>query len=110
METNVGPLNGQVAIVTGAARGQGRSHAVRFATEGADIVALDICGPVSDTVTYRPATSADLADTVKLVEAQGQKIMARTLDIRDLGATKLVVDEVIMFSVDLTSWLPTPAC
>lgn len=90
---NAGPLVGHVAFVTGAARGQGRSHAVRLAKDGADIVALDICAPVSGTVTYPSATSEDLAQTVKLVEAQGRRILARTVDIRDLTATRQLVDE-----------------
>lgn len=90
---NVGPLSGQVAFVTGAARGQGRSHAVRLAKDGADIVALDICAPISDTVTYPAATSDDLAETVRLVEAEGRKIISRIVDIRDLPATSLLVDE-----------------
>ncbi|MCF6391193.1 mycofactocin-coupled SDR family oxidoreductase [Mycobacterium sp. MBM] len=90
---NVGPLDGQVAFVTGAARGQGRSHAVRLAKDGADIVALDICSPVSDTVDYPSATDDDLAETVELVEAQGSRILARAVDIRDLAATELLVNE-----------------
>ena len=56
-----GPLDGRVAFVTGAARGQGRAHAVRLASDGADIVAIDICGPVSDTISYAAATSDELA-------------------------------------------------
>ena len=52
-----GPLEGRVAFVTGAARGQGRSHAMRLADEGADIIAIDVCGPVSDTITYPMPTA-----------------------------------------------------
>ena len=66
-----GSLQGRVAFVTGAARAQGRSHAVRLAREGADIIALDICAPVSASVTYPPATPEDLRETVRLVECRG---------------------------------------
>ena len=57
-------LEGRVAFVTGAARGQGRAHAVRLANEGADIIAIDVCRPVDDSITYPAATSEDLAETV----------------------------------------------
>ncbi|MET4430648.1 MULTISPECIES: mycofactocin-coupled SDR family oxidoreductase [unclassified Mycolicibacterium] len=90
-----GPLEGRVAFITGAARGQGRAHAVRLASEGADIIAIDICGPVSDTVTYPPATSAELAETVSAVEATGRKVLAREVDIRDLAAQQKVVADGI---------------
>ena len=90
-----GSLEGRVAFITGAARGQGRAHAVRLAREGADIIAIDICGPVSDTVTYPPATSAELAETVSAVEATGRKVLAREVDIRDLAAQQKVVADGI---------------
>jgi SDR family mycofactocin-dependent oxidoreductase len=90
-----GTLEGRVAFVTGAARGQGRAHAVRLASEGADIIAIDICGPVSNTVTYPPATSAELAETVAAVEATGRKVLAREVDIRDLAAQQQVVADGI---------------
>jgi SDR family mycofactocin-dependent oxidoreductase len=86
-----GPLEGRVAFVTGAARGQGRAHAVRLATEGADIIATDICGPVSDSISYPMPTPEDLADTVRAVEATGRKVLAREVDIRDLAAQQQVV-------------------
>ncbi|SRX92060.1 putative short-chain type dehydrogenase/reductase [Mycobacterium tuberculosis H37Rv] [Mycobacterium shimoidei] len=92
------PLQGRVAFVTGAARGQGRSHAVRLAREGADIMALDICAPVSDCLTYKPATPEDLAETVRAVEAEGRKILAHEVDIRDDAALRqLVADGVEQF-------------
>jgi SDR family mycofactocin-dependent oxidoreductase len=93
-----GSLQGQVAFITGAARGQGRSHAVRLAREGADIIALDICAPASDTLTYTPATPEELAETVRLVEGEGRKVLAREVDIRDDAALRqLVADGVEQF-------------
>jgi SDR family mycofactocin-dependent oxidoreductase len=83
-------LEGKVALVTGAARGQGRAHAVRLAEEGADIIAADICRSV-DTVKYAGATSEDLAETVRLVKSQGRRIVAHEVDVRDLpGLEELV--------------------
>lgn len=86
-------LQGRVAFITGAARAQGRAHAVRLAREGADIIALDICASASDTVTYTPATPEDLNETVRLVEAEGRKVLARQADIRDDAALKQLVAE-----------------
>jgi SDR family mycofactocin-dependent oxidoreductase len=88
-----GSLEGRVAFVTGAARGQGRSHAVRLASEGADIIAIDICAPVSESITYPAATPEDLDETVREVEATGHKILARQVDIRDGAALHQVVAE-----------------
>jgi SDR family mycofactocin-dependent oxidoreductase len=94
----MGDLEGRVAFVTGAARGQGRAYAVRLAQEGADIVISDICAPVSPTVPYAAATAEDLAETARLVEAQGRTVLARTLDIRDDAALRqLVADGVERF-------------
>jgi SDR family mycofactocin-dependent oxidoreductase len=90
-----GALDGRVAFVTGAARGQGRAHAARLAAEGADIIAIDICRRISDTITYPAPTSDDLAETVRLVEAAGRKVLAREVDIRDLAALQLVVADGI---------------
>jgi SDR family mycofactocin-dependent oxidoreductase len=93
-----GSLQGRVALITGAARAQGRAHAVRLAREGADIIALDICAPVSDTLSYTPATPEDLSETVRLVEAEGRKILARQGDIRDDATLRqLVADGVEQF-------------
>jgi len=86
----MGKLDGKVAFITGAARGQGRSHAVLFAEEGADIIAVDLCAGV-DTVEYPMATPADLEETVNLVEKQGRRIVAREADVRDFDAMRNVV-------------------
>src|ERR1700734_4146652 len=87
-----GRLEGKVAFITGAARGQGRSHAVRLAGEGADILAVAICRDY-DTGGYFPATQAGPADTVKAVEALDRRIVAATADVRDAAALKSVVDD-----------------
>jgi SDR family mycofactocin-dependent oxidoreductase len=81
----VGRLQGKVALITGAARGIGRAQAVRFAQEGADIIALDICGPV-DTVVVPPATPADLEETERLVWGAGGRIQTEIVDVRDAEA------------------------
>lgn len=88
----MGRVEGKVAFITGAARGQGRSHAVRLAEEGADIIAVDICGPIG-TVSYPMGTEAELAETIRLVEALGRRIVARPADVRDLAALQAVVAE-----------------
>jgi SDR family mycofactocin-dependent oxidoreductase len=76
------PLEGRVAFITGIARGQGRSHAVRLAESGADIIGVDICAPIED-VEYPLATRDDLDETVKLVEGLGRRIVADVGDVRD---------------------------
>jgi SDR family mycofactocin-dependent oxidoreductase len=86
-----GPLEGRVAFITGAARGQGRAHAIRLANEGADIIAIDVCGAISETITYPLATAEELAETVQAVEATGRKVLAREVDVRDLAALQQVV-------------------
>jgi SDR family mycofactocin-dependent oxidoreductase len=88
-----GMLQGRVALITGAARGQGRAHAIRLAREGVDIIALDICAPVSDCITYPAATREDLAQTVRAVEAEGRKVLAREVDIRDDAALRQLVSD-----------------
>jgi (+)-trans-carveol dehydrogenase len=88
----IGKLDGKVAFVTGAARGQGRSHAVRLASEGADIIAVDLCAPVS-TVAYPMADDEDLADMADEVKALGRRVVARRADVRDLPALTAAVDE-----------------
>jgi SDR family mycofactocin-dependent oxidoreductase len=87
-----GRVAGKVAFVTGAGRGQGRSHAVRLAEEGADIIAVDVCKDY-DTVGYGMSTEADLAETAKLVEALDRRIIAKPADVRDARALKAIVDE-----------------
>jgi SDR family mycofactocin-dependent oxidoreductase len=90
----MGRMDGKVALITGAARGQGRSHAVRLAEEGAEIIALDICAQV-ETAPYDMPTADDLAETVKLVEDLDRRIVAREADVRDLAALQRVVEEGI---------------
>jgi len=93
----MGNLEGKVAFITGAARGQGRAHAVRLAAGGADIIALDICQDI-DSIDYPNASPADLQETVKLVEDQGRRIIARQADVRDAEAVeKVVADELAEF-------------
>src|ERR1700730_15599144 len=87
-----GRVEGKVAFVTGAARGQGRSHAVRLAQEGADIIAVDICAQVG-SVPYAMSTPADLADTVKEVEALDRRIVATQADTRDYDGLKQALDD-----------------
>jgi len=88
----MGRVEGKVAFVTGAARGQGRSHAIRLAEEGADIIAVDICRQL-DTVPYAMSTPDDLAETVKEVEALDRRIVATQADVRDAGALRSAVDQ-----------------
>ncbi len=78
-------LDGKVAFITGAARGQGRAEAVRLASDGANIIAVDICDQIA-SVPYPMATPDDLAQTVKLVEDTGARIVAREADVRDHSA------------------------
>ena len=87
-----GRLEGKVAFITGAARGQGRAHAVRMAQEGADIIAVDICKKI-DTVELIPAsTPEDLAETADLVKAHDRRIVTAEVDVRDYDALKAALD------------------
>ena len=86
----MGRLDGKVAFITGGARGQGRSHAVTMAEEGADVITLDLCQQVA-SVEYPMATPDDLDETVRLVEKTGQRIVARRADVRDFDAVAAVV-------------------
>ncbi|WP_106402598.1 mycofactocin-coupled SDR family oxidoreductase [Actinocorallia populi] len=83
----MGRVEGKVAFITGAARGQGRSHAVRLAEEGADIIAIDLCRDL-ETVNYPLATPEDLKETVRLVEEKGRRITAVQADVRDAGQVR----------------------
>ncbi|MEV6345911.1 mycofactocin-coupled SDR family oxidoreductase [Actinoplanes sp. NPDC051851] len=86
-----GRLTGKVALITGAARGQGRTHAVRLAREGADIIAVDLPGAI-DTVPYPLATKDDLEETVRQVEALGRRIVTHPADVRVLADLRAAVD------------------
>jgi SDR family mycofactocin-dependent oxidoreductase len=92
MTDMAGRVEGKVAFITGAARGQGRSHAVRLAREGADIIAVDLCAQIG-SVPYPMATPQDLAQTVKEVEAAGRRIVATVADVRDYDALKEALDD-----------------
>ena len=81
----MGRVEGKVAYITGAARGQGRNHAVRLAEEGADIIAVDLCRQI-DSAPYELGSPADLADTAKQVEALGRRIATFEADVRDEAA------------------------
>ncbi|TDV55364.1 mycofactocin-coupled SDR family oxidoreductase [Actinophytocola oryzae] len=87
-----GRVEGKVAFITGAARGQGRSHAVRLAQEGADIIAIDVCAQL-DSVTIPLATPEDLAETAALVEKEGRRVVTAQVDVRDHEALKAAVDD-----------------
>lgn len=85
-----GRLDGKTAFITGVARGQGRSHAIRLAEEGANIVGLDIAGPV-ETMPYEMGTPADLATTVDKVQAIGRRMIAAEVDVRDYDEVSALV-------------------
>ena len=108
-------LQGKVAFITGAARGQGRSHALALAREGVDIIAVDVCRQV-ETVPYPCATSADLAETVRQVEALGSRILASEVDVRDGAALTQAVDDgvaalgrldIVLANAAISTYAPT---
>jgi (+)-trans-carveol dehydrogenase len=110
----MGVMEDKVVLVTGAARGQGRSHAVRFAEEGADIIAIDKCGPI-DSLSYPLADEDDLTETVCAVEALGRKIIARQIDVRDgpgvfVGVAEMAAElgglDVILANAGVASFAP----
>ncbi|MBY8860052.1 mycofactocin-coupled SDR family oxidoreductase [Nocardia sp. CA2R105] len=87
-----GRVEGKVAFITGAARGQGRSHAVRLAQEGADIIAVDVCKPVSGSDVIPASTPADLAETADLIKGLGRRVVTAEVDVRDFDALQAAVD------------------
>jgi NAD(P)-dependent dehydrogenase (short-subunit alcohol dehydrogenase family) len=93
MTTNSGRLQGKAAIVTGAARGIGRATAVAFAREGADVMGIDVAGPVSTTLDVVPTTADELAETGRLVQAAGRRWREARLDQRNLTALRATADE-----------------
>ncbi|WP_338179867.1 mycofactocin-coupled SDR family oxidoreductase [Jatrophihabitans sp.] len=104
-------LEGKVALVTGAARGLGRSHAVRLAEAGADIIAIDICHDLS-SVAYPLASPSDLEETARLVTALGQRIVTHQVDVRDLAAmceavtdslTKLPTVDIVIVNAGISA-------
>ncbi|GAB4658941.1 mycofactocin-coupled SDR family oxidoreductase [Mycobacterium avium] len=108
-------LEGKVAFITGAARGQGRSHAIRLAAEGADIIAVDTFDKI-DTVPYPLATAEELADTVAEVEKLGQRVVADEADVRDLASITEVVNrgfrelgrlDIVLANAGVVSYAPT---
>jgi len=90
----VGRVEGKVAFITGAARGQGRSHAVRLAEEGADIIAVDLCHDV-DTIGYPLAAPEDLDETARLVEKTGQRVVTAQADVREAGQLRTALESGI---------------
>ena len=87
-----GRVEGKVAFITGAARGQGRAHAVRLAQEGADIIAVDICKKIDTVDLIAAATPEDLAETADLVKGHNRRIYTAEVDVRDYDALKAAVD------------------
>jgi len=88
----MGRLDGKVVFITGVARGQGRSHAIRFAEEGADIIGIDVLEPIAGSVSD-PTTQADMEETVAAVEALDRRIIATKADVRSLEQVKKAVDD-----------------
>jgi NAD(P)-dependent dehydrogenase (short-subunit alcohol dehydrogenase family) len=105
---NARRFEGKVALVTGAARGQGRNHAVALAREGADIIAVDVCKQI-DSEPFPMATSDDLAETVSQIEALDRRVVASETDVRDLKGLG-VASRTALQSWDAWTWsAPTPA-
>ena len=89
----MGRFDGKVVFITGAARGQGRAHARRFAAEGANVIAVDVCAPVLPDLGYAAATEDDLAETGRLVEQAGRGCVARVADVREQAGLDAAVAE-----------------
>ncbi len=111
----MGRLSGKVAFITGAARGQGRSHALRLASEGADVILCDIAGPVGESMV-EPATPDDLQQTVKEVEATGRRVVWAQADVRDQAALRALADrgaqelghiDVVVANAGILIWAKT---
>jgi SDR family mycofactocin-dependent oxidoreductase len=94
-EERMGKLDGQIALITGAARGQGRAHAVRLAGEGASIAACDIANGSSVGLPYALATEEDLAETARLVEEHDQRCLTVTVDVSDGAQMKAAADQAV---------------
>src|ERR1700747_1329956 len=88
----MGTFDGKVAFITGIARAQGRSHALRLASGGADIIGVDICAGIPGP-HYHPASQSDLQETIELIEATGRRAIVRQADVRDLDSLTAVVDD-----------------
>lgn len=112
----MGGLRGKVALITGAARGQGRAHAVQLASDGADVIAIDICANI-DTIPYDLGTREDLDETCRLVEKQGQRASAHVADVREIdqlerafttGLVELDTDhaDIVIANAGVCSWSP----
>jgi SDR family mycofactocin-dependent oxidoreductase len=110
-------LQGKVAFITGAARGQGRAHAVRMAEEGADIIAVDICHDI-DSNRYPLASAADLTETERLVKERGRRIVAKQADVRErselldaleAGLTDLGRLDIVVANAGIMPMTPVPA-
>ncbi|MQA13819.1 MAG: mycofactocin-coupled SDR family oxidoreductase [Pseudonocardiaceae bacterium] len=111
----MGRVEGKVALITGAARGQGRAHALRLAEEGADIIAVDLCGQL-ESVPYAMATEADLAQTAQQVEDLDRRILTAQADVRDLGLLQSTVSDgvsefgrldIVCANAGIASFAPT---
>ncbi|MEU9191201.1 mycofactocin-coupled SDR family oxidoreductase [Streptomyces sp. NPDC048484] len=90
----MGRVEGKVVMITGAARGLGRSHAVRLAEEGADVIAIDVCEQPS-AVEYASSTPSDLSETARLIEKSGRKAVTKQVDVRDRIGLKQAIDEAV---------------
>jgi NAD(P)-dependent dehydrogenase (short-subunit alcohol dehydrogenase family) len=103
-----GRLEGKIALITGAARGQGRAHAVRMAREGADVIAVDVCAPLPG-VAYLSATLDDLKQTVREVEQLDRRIVPIIADVRDVDPLRVAVDAAVAELGRLDVVVATPA-